>query len=88
MRIYKQLKYKGCPIIIKRTGRWTYEYLLFYKDKFYGTHIEDNLKWWEKWKVFLKEPRTAEQQNAMVHFLTKAAESTIETISKPKEKNG
>jgi hypothetical protein len=86
-RVFKQLQYKGCPIIIRRIGRRIYEYLLIYDGKFYGTYVVDNLKWWELWKWFKKEPRTGKEQNATVHFLTKAAESTIETVKNKNKKD-
>ena len=85
-RIYKQLEYKGCPIIIRRVGRFIYEYLLIYENKFYGTYVVDQLKWHELWKWFKKEPRTGTEQNTMVHFITKTAETTIETLLNNKSK--
>ena len=84
-RIYKQFKYKGCPVIIRRIGRFNYEYLLLYKGKFYGTYVVDKLKWWELWKYFKDEPRFGKEQNYMVHFLTKTAETTIETLIDKKD---
>jgi len=85
-KIFKQVKYKDCPIIIRGIGKSIYEYLLVYESKFYGTYIVDKLKWYEKWKAFKKEPRTAKERNTTIHFLEKAAETTIESLINEKEK--
>lgn len=84
IRTIKQLKYKNCPILIRRLGRFTFEYLLIYQNKFYGTHIKDKLHWWQYYKIFMEEPYTNKQLNAFIHFITKAAETTIITLKHKK----
>ena len=87
-KVFKQIQYKGCPVIIRGIGNKIYEYLLVYEGKFYGTYIMDKFKWWELWKLLKKEPRTGKEQNTTIHFLEKAAESVIETLqNKDKKEN-
>jgi hypothetical protein len=78
--IIKKLNYKDCPIIIRRLNRFSFEYILVYDGQIYGTLIDDKLKWWQWWKVFLEEPYNNKQLNSMIYFLTKTAETTIETL--------
>lgn len=85
MKIFKQLSYKGCPIIIRQTDRWTYEYLLVFENKFYGTFVTNKLKWNQLYRLFWKDPATVKETNRMIYFLTKAAETTVETLNKKKE---
>jgi hypothetical protein len=82
IKILKQLEIQGCPVIIRQVGKEMFEYLLVFKGKFYGTFITNNLKWWEL-KRFKKEPCTDKEIKAMIHFLEKAAETTIEVLQNP-----
>jgi len=85
IKIFKKFNYKNCPVIIRQTDRWTYEYLLLFKGQFYGTFIKNKLKWYQWWRIFKKDIATDKETNGMIHFLTKAAETTIETLLKKKE---
>jgi len=85
-KILKQFKIQDCPVILRQIGKHMFEYLLVYEGKFYGTFITNDLRWWQL-KRFKKEPCTPNEINAMVHFLTKAAETTVETKIKEKELN-
>jgi len=90
MKVFKQYKYKDCPIIIRQLDKWRFEYLLIYKEQFYGTFIKNQLKWYQWYRVFCKELATNKEINGMVHFLSKAAETTVETLlerDKPKKKS-
>jgi len=79
---------KEYPCIIRQIGKGMFEYLFVYKGQFYGTFIENRLKWWQV-KRFKKEPCTDKEIKAMIHFLTKAAETTVETLNhNPVKKNG
>ena len=78
-KILKQTQIGGCPVIIRRIGKGMFEYLLVYENQFYGMFITNDLKWWQI-KRFKKEPCTPNEINAMVHFLQKAAETTLETL--------
>jgi len=80
IKILKQFEIQGCPVIIRQIGKGMFEYLLVYKGKFYGTFITNDLKWWQL-KRFKKEPCTDKEIKAMIHFLTKASETTIETLT-------
>lgn len=86
IKIIKQFDYKGCPVIIRRLNKFTFEYLLIYENKFYGTFIDDKMKWWQLWKLLIKEPYSNKQLNGMVYFMTKTAETTIESLLKKNEK--
>ena len=72
---------KECPCVIRQVGKGMFEYLLVYKGQFYGTFITNDLKWWQL-KRFKKEPCTDKEIRAMIHFLEKAAETTIDTLDK------
>lgn len=85
IKVFKQFSYKGCPVILRQTDKWTYEYLLIFEDKFYGTFIKNKLKWYQLHRFFWKDPATNKETNGMIHFLRKAAETTIETLTKMKE---
>ena len=85
MKILKQFRYKDCPVIIRQIDKWKFEYLLVYKNQFYGTFIKNKLKWHQWYKIFCKEIATNQEINGMKHFLIKAAETTIETLLKKKE---
>jgi len=85
MKILKQLKYKDCPIMIRQLDKWRFEYLLIYKQQFYGTFIKNKLKWYQWHRIFCKELATNKEINGMIHFLTKTAETTIETLIKKDE---
>jgi len=85
IKVFKQVSYKGCPILIRQTDKWTYEYLLVFEDKFYGTFIENKLKWNQLHRLFWKELVTNQELNSMIHFLRKAAETTVESLLKEKE---
>ena len=88
MKTFKQYKYKDCPIIIRSTDKFTYEYLLVFKEQFYGTFIQNKLKWNQLHRYFWKDPATQKETQGMVHFLQKAAETTIDTlIHKNKNEN-
>ena len=76
----KQFEFRCCPVIIRRLDKYTFEYLLVLDGQFYGTHIADKLKWWQFYKMFKEEPYSNKEIQAMIHFLTKAAETTIITI--------
>ena len=90
VKILKQTKIshgiKEYPCIIRQIGKGMFEYLLMYDGQFYGTFLENNLKWWQI-KRFKKEPCTDKEIKAMIHFLTKAAESTIITLEEKKNGN-
>jgi len=79
IKILKQVEINNCPVIIRQVGKEMFEYLLIFNGKFYGTFIINNLKWWEL-KRFKKEPCTEKEIKAMIHFLEKAAETTICTL--------
>lgn len=85
IKIFKQRSYKNCPILIRQTDRFTFEYLLVFEGKFYGTFIKNKLKWNQLHRYFMKETATQKEVNGMVHFLEKASETTIETLLKEKE---
>ena len=85
IKIYKQYEYKGCPIIIRQTDRKTYEYMLVKDGKFYGTFIQNKLKWNQLHRIFWREMATDREVNGMIHFLQKAAETTCDTLDKKKE---
>ena len=82
IKIFKKFNYKNCPVIIRQTDRWTYEYLLLFKGQFYGTFIKNKLKWYQWWRIFKKDIATDKEINGMIHFLTKAAETTILVLQK------
>jgi len=83
-KILKQLTISECPVIIRQIGKGMFEYLLVFKGKFYGTFITNDLKWWQikRWR---KEPCTDKEIKAMIHFLEKAAETTIEVLEHPEK---
>lgn len=85
MKTFKQYDYKKCPIIIRSTDKFTYEYLLVFEGKFYGTFIQNKLKWNQLHRYFWKDPATQKETQGMVHFLQKAAETTIEALLNKKE---
>jgi len=85
MKIYKQYQYRECPIIIRSTDKFTYEYLLVFEGKFYGTFVTNKLKWNQLNRYFWKDPATQKETQGMVHFLQKAAETTIDTLINKKE---
>ena len=80
IKTLKQFEHRFCPVIIRRLGKHIFEYLLVLDGQFYGTHIIDKLKWWQFYKIFKEEPYSNKEIQAMIHFLTKAAETTIITI--------
>jgi hypothetical protein len=84
--ILKQITISNCPVIIRRIGKDMFEYLLVWNGKFYGTFITNNLKWWEL-KRFKDEPCTNKEIKSMIHFLEKAAETTIEVLNNPEKKD-
>ena len=85
-KILKQYQFEGCPVIIRQIGKGMFEYLLVYESQFYGTFIDNQIPWWNP-KRYKKEPCTANEINAMIHFLQKAAEATIETKKHEKDEN-
>lgn len=85
IKVFKQFQYKNCPVILRQTDRWTYEYLLVFKSQFYGTFIKNKLKWYQWHRFFWKDPATSKETNGMIHFLRKASEATIETLLKKNE---
>ena len=85
IKVFKQFSHKGCPVIVRQTDRWTYEYLLVFENKFYGTFVRNKLKWNQLHRLFWKELSTKKETNGAIHFLSKAAETTIEALLKEKE---
>ena len=85
IEIIKQFRYRGCPVLLRRVNKFSFEYLLLCKGKFYGTYIDDKLKWYEGYKKFVKEPHSQDKIKTMAHFLTKTAETTIETLLDKKD---
>ena len=80
IKVFKQYTYRECPIIIRSTDKFTYEYLLVFEGKFYGTFVTNKLKWNQLNRYFWKDPATQKETQGMVHFLQKAAETTCDTL--------
>lgn len=85
LKILKQVEYKGCPIIIRQIDKYRFEYLLVFEGKFYGTFIKNKLKWRQLYRLFLKDSVNNKEIQYLIHFLEKAAETTISTLLKEKE---
>ena len=84
VKILKQLTINNCPVVIRQVGKGMFEYLLVFKGKFYGTFITNDLKWWEL-KRFKEEPCTNKEIQTMIHFLEKAAETTLSTLQEKED---
>jgi len=68
---------------LRQIDKYRFEYLLVFKGKFYGTFIHNKLEWWQFYRMFCKESVNNKELQSLIHFLSKAAETTIETLRSP-----
>lgn len=74
--VTKIIKYKGCPIYIRKFGN-VFEFIILYKNKIHTSHVVSIPQFY---RVFMDEPYTEEEIKGTTIMLIETAKEVIDKL--------